>query len=101
VRTPLDRNELTGRAFHNLRATQHTELAAEHLLHVVCGWIGNSKPVAARHYLRVTDTDFEKATGALQKALQEPTAPGCTDSQRDSVDPLPGQELLGLRQQVD
>jgi hypothetical protein len=28
---------------------------------VICSWIGNSKPVAAKHYLKVTDEDFTKA----------------------------------------
>ena len=27
----------------------------------ICSWIGNSKPVAAKHYLKVTDEDFTKA----------------------------------------
>ena len=29
----------------------------------ICSWIGNSKPVAAKHYLKVTDEDFIKALG--------------------------------------
>ena len=30
----------------------------------VCSWIGNSKPVAQKHYLKPTETDFEKALGS-------------------------------------
>ena len=30
-------------------------------LHVVCAWIGNSQTIAARHYLQVTDADFDQA----------------------------------------
>jgi hypothetical protein len=30
-------------------------------MHVVCRWMGNSKPVAAEHYLQVTDEHFRKA----------------------------------------
>ncbi len=59
--------------FHNLRASRETELAAEYPLHVVCRWIGNSATVAAKHYLQVTEGDFERAScaaGALQKAQQ-------------------------------
>jgi len=50
------------RLFQNLRATRQTELAAEHPLHVVCQWIGNSEPIAAKHYLQMTEGDFEAAT---------------------------------------
>ncbi|MHB1424539.1 MAG: tyrosine-type recombinase/integrase [Gemmataceae bacterium] len=48
--------------FHNLRASRETELAASFPLHVVCEWIGNSATLAQKHYLQVTDADFEKAT---------------------------------------
>jgi hypothetical protein len=37
--------------FQNLRSTRETELAEEFPLHVVCAWIGNSQPIAAKHYL--------------------------------------------------
>ena len=30
-------------------------------MHVVCEWIGNSKAVAAKHYLQVTHEHFAKA----------------------------------------
>ena len=68
------------RTWHNLRASRQTELAAEYPLHTVCAWIGNTKAIAAGHYLQVTDADWERATnervesgaksGAL--ALQNP-----------------------------
>ena len=47
--------------FHNLRASRETELAATFPLHVVCAWIGNSALIAQKHYLQVTDADFERA----------------------------------------
>ncbi len=50
--------------FHNLRASRETELAESFPLHVVCAWIGNSQPIAAKHYLQVTDEHFERAVGA-------------------------------------
>src|SRR5205823_833180 len=66
--------------FHNLRASRETELMADHPIHVVCAWIGNSALIAKKHYLQVTDDDYTKATAqrgaaksaaeALQKALQ-------------------------------
>jgi integrase len=61
------------RLFHNLRATRQTELvAARWPLHVVCEWLGNTELIAAKHYLKVTDADFEAAAagGAVQKTVQ-------------------------------
>jgi integrase len=66
------------RLFHSLRASRQTELAAEYPLHVVCSWLGNSIRVASKHYLQVTDADFQRAAKcaapALQNALQHPAA---------------------------
>ena len=56
--------------FQNLRSTRETELAEQFPIHVACSWIGNSKAVAAKHYLQTTDEHFKKAT---QKATQIPT----------------------------
>ena len=47
--------------FQNLRSTRETELAEDFPMHVVCQWIGNSQPIAAKHYLQVTDDHFSKA----------------------------------------
>ena len=47
--------------FHNLRASRQTELTARFPLHVVCEWIGNSAPIADKHYLQVTDDHFDDA----------------------------------------
>jgi integrase len=47
--------------FQNLRSSRETELAQTFPIHVVVAWIGNSVPVAAKHYLQVTEADFEKA----------------------------------------
>ncbi len=49
--------------FHNLRASRETELVEEYPLHVVVKWIGNSEPVAMRHYLQVRDEHFARAAG--------------------------------------
>ena len=32
-----------------------------HRMTAICYWMGNSKPVAAKYYLKVTDEDFTKA----------------------------------------
>ena len=75
--------------FHNLRASRQTELARTHPLHVVCDWMGNSAPIAEKHYLQVTEADFNLAIGgatlAQQKAQQQATASSGTDSQ-ESID---------------
>jgi hypothetical protein len=73
--------------FQNLRSTRETELAERFPLHVVCAWIGNSQPVAAKHYLQITVEHFEQAalvsTGALQNAQQQPAAPSRTVAHGD------------------
>ena len=51
--------------FQNLRSTRETELAETFPMHVVCKWIGNSQPVAAQHYLQVTDEHFKRAVKGL------------------------------------
>jgi len=47
--------------FHNLRASRQTELMEALPNHVVNKWIGNSREVAERHYLQVTDDHFRRA----------------------------------------
>jgi len=72
--------------FQNLRASRETELAANYPLHVVTAWIGNSAPVAPRHYLSVTDLDFARAVGAdsVHNSVQSP--PDATERQATRVD---------------
>ncbi len=62
------------KVFQNLRSTRETELAEQFPIHVVCKWIGNSQPVAAEHYLQLTDEHFERsvADGEHHKAAQNP-----------------------------
>ncbi|HZZ77637.1 MAG TPA: site-specific integrase [Gemmataceae bacterium] len=80
--------------FHNLRASRQTELAAEYPIHVVCAWIGNTAAIAAKHYLTVRETDFQRASeggaesGALeaQKQAQHTSVPVCTASQELTED---------------
>ena len=55
--------------FQNLRATRQTELAQDWPLHVITSWIGNSKDVALKHYLQVTEDDFSKATAVKSELL--------------------------------
>ena len=60
--------------FQNLHSTRETELAEQFPLHVVTVWMGNSQPVAARHYLLVTDDHFTKASSP--KVAQKIGEPG-------------------------
>jgi integrase len=49
------------RVFQNLRASRQTELTNKYPIHVVCEWMGNSRLVAVKHYLQVTDEHFDDA----------------------------------------
>ena len=74
------------RLFHALRASRETELAQEYPIHVVTAWLGNTPRIALKHYLMVTESDFQKATqkatqSVTQKPTTHPTAGYCKDSQ--------------------
>ncbi|MEM8737741.1 MAG: hypothetical protein AAGG38_04590 [Planctomycetota bacterium] len=56
------------RLWHNLRSTRQTELERHFPSHVVCAWLGNSRAVAAKHYLQVTDDDFAAAICGIEKS---------------------------------
>ena len=81
--------------FQNLRSTRETELAETYPTHVACRWIGNSQPVAAEHYLQLTDEHFERAVRcapsegdaeAAQKAAQKPAEASRNESKETSDD---------------
>jgi integrase len=58
--------------FQNLRSTRETELTEHWPEHVVCNWLGNTRIVARKHYLQITDEHFEKAAqnAAQYEAVQ-------------------------------
>ena len=64
--------------WQNLRSSRETELTEQFPLHVVCSWIGNSKVVAQKHYLQVTDEHFSKA---VQNPVQQNAESSRDDSQ--------------------
>ena len=41
-------------------------MAEDYPMHVVCDWIGNSQPVALKHYLQVTEDHFAAAVGPVR-----------------------------------
>ena len=55
-------------------------LAEDFPIHVVCRWIGNSQPVAAKHYLQLTDDHFSKA---VRNPVQQPAVLPRTGPQSD------------------
>lgn len=69
----------------NLRSSRETDLANRHPLHVVVKWIGNSEPVASRHYLQVTDEHFAAATAGgqvVRNAVRSGSAGGRTENDK-------------------
>lgn len=74
------------RTWHNLRASRQTELAASYPLHTVCGWIGNTKAIAAGHYLQITDADWKRAIASPDaEAPAAPESPATTDAAGDDA----------------
>jgi integrase len=57
--------------FQNLRASRATELAKQYPAHVAAEWLGHSREIAAEHYWRVTDADYERAIGPDPRALAD------------------------------
>jgi len=73
-----------GKPFQNCRSTRATELVSEGWPEFkVCAWLGHSKLVSERFYLRVTADDFKKAAASVQQ-------PGAKDieSRGPTVDQL-------------
>ena len=80
------------RLFQNLRSSRETELVEDYPLHVVTAWIGNSKAIAAKHYLQLRDADFDRAAGTLrdedgaaQNPAQYPAVWGGNEQQETQV----------------
>ena len=76
--------------FQNMRSTRETELADKYPPHVVCAWIGNSQPVAAKHYLQVTGKHFADATGSSPQG--QPVLPVTIAGSEAGTSPAPEPE---------
>lgn len=56
-------------------------------MHVVTAWLGNTPKIALKHYLKVTDADFQKAMqnpmhsneDLMQNPVQQGKAGTCTE----------------------
>lgn len=70
--------------FQNLRASRETELLDDFNIKVACEWIGNSQPVAMKHYVQLRDTDWRKATG---KGADRMVGSAQHSAQRQAVEP--------------
>jgi len=64
-------------------------------MHVVCQWIGNSQPIAAKHYLPVTDDHFSKAL--QQPAILPRTKPQAVFPQMKQPRKFAGAAAAGLQ----
>ena len=86
--------------FQNLRSSRETELTEDFPMHVVCAWIGNSAPVAAKHYLQVTEEHFKQAIEgspeAAQNAAQYPSETGGTEREPKEKGPVIPEEYEPL-----
>ncbi len=61
--------------FQNCRSTRETELCnAGFPIQSVVSWLGNSVPVASRHYLQVREEDFTRASGIRSAKYDAPKA---------------------------
>jgi integrase len=69
--------------FQNMRSTRQTELEESFPSHVVCAWIGNSRAVAAKHYLQVTDDHYRRAIATEEKAAQNAAQCGAESGGND------------------
>lgn len=89
------------RLWHSLRASCETDLSRKFPLATAAKWLGNTQIVAMRHYVELTDADFERAAAAnpesqesaLQKAQQYAHARGCIVSQQPPENPEKSTEL--------
>jgi integrase len=53
------------RLFHALRGSAETDLAQRFPIHICAAWLGHSPKIATRHYLSVTDADYQKAINGI------------------------------------
>jgi integrase len=70
--------------FQNLRASRATELAKIHPAHVAAEWLGHSRAIAAEHYWRVTDEDYERAA-AVEGGARGGATGDSVDTTQDST----------------
>jgi Phage integrase family len=84
--------------FQNMRASRETELTARFPLHVVTAWIGNSAAIAAKHYLQVTEADFEVAakSGAESGAVKGASGGQAMTCRKQGMQETPAVQTLSI-----
>ena len=77
------------RLFQNLRASRETELLGAFPAKDVAGWLGNSVPIAMKHYATARENVFTSAVDfeATQNPTQNDAESGGTASQATSANP--------------
>ncbi len=75
--------DLWPKCWQNMRATRQTELCEVFPSHVVAGWMGNSEPVAIKHYLHTTDEHFDQAIRGTKAARE--AARGLQETPRNAL----------------
>ncbi len=78
----------------NLRATRETELIATYPIKDVASWLGNSAPIAMKHYAMTMQASFNRAIeqgagGVVEKPPQNPPHSTASDSNHQSSPPSP------------
>ncbi len=87
----------------NLRATRETELMAEYPIKDVASWLGNSAPIAMKHYAMTMKSSFDRAIQSGARGVQKmsphnsphASAPASAQQQSgDDDDPQEAQETV-------
>jgi hypothetical protein len=81
------------RLFQNLRASRETELMARFPAKDVAAWLGNSVPVAMRHYAMATDESFISAADPDGQTVTRP--PRKPDTENNTIGGCPGGSISG------
>ncbi len=68
------------RLFQNLRASRETELMARYPTKDVAAWLGNSVPVAMRHYAMATDESFQAAADPAGQTVTRSPKPAPSEN---------------------
>ena len=85
------------RLWHSMRASRQTELAATFPLATACAWTGNTKAIAAGHYLQQTDADWQRALA--EQPTQNPTQHTRAPTRNDA--PEPARALAGTSENTE
>lgn len=73
------------RLWHSMRASCETDLVRRFPLAVVAKWLGNTPAVAMRHYVDVTDADFERAIAEIEGGAKS----GAVEARRERLRVVP------------